>query len=115
MGGSVGDGSQPFPWIHIDDLVAAFGHVITDTSIRGPVNLVAAANDSAADYNKVLGTVLNRPTFMRTPKIVFDAVFGKERSQLLFSKSTVRPTVLNESGFQFKFKDLEQCVQSLVN
>ena len=113
----MGDGSQPFPWIHIDDLTGAFGHVILNQTIQGPVNVVSAASvsDCGDDYNKVLGKVLKRPTFMRTPKFVFDGVFGNERSQILFSKSVIRPTVLNDSGYQFKFNDLEKCVENLIN
>ncbi len=112
----MGDGTQPFPWIHIEDVAGAFHHVIKTESIQGPVNVVApgSVSDTGATFNTTLAAVMNRPGFVRTPKLVFDFMFGKERSNLMFSKSVVQPKVLSETGFKFKFDTLEPCLKDLA-
>lgn len=116
FGGQLSDGTHPFPWIHIDDTVRAIEHVINTPSIQGPVNLVApgSVNDTASAFNTTLAKVMNRRAYFKTPKLAFDIMFGKDRSDLMFSKSAIEPKILNESKFEFKYPELEVCLKNLV-
>src|SRR5437773_610723 len=41
VGGPVAGGSQPFPWVHVEDAAAAMVFVLDAEAARGPVNVVA--------------------------------------------------------------------------
>src|SRR6266498_141281 len=41
LGGTIGDGRQPFPWVHIEDLISAYNTVIENESYEGIYNLTA--------------------------------------------------------------------------
>ena len=41
MGGTIGDGSQPFSWVHIEDLIRAFQTAVNDESFQDIYNLTS--------------------------------------------------------------------------
>ncbi|XP_063711687.1 epimerase family protein SDR39U1-like [Symsagittifera roscoffensis] len=55
-GGKIGDGSQPFPWVHVHDTARAIEHVINTPSIHGPVNIVApgSVKDTGITFNSTM-------------------------------------------------------------
>ncbi|MGH7304452.1 MAG: TIGR01777 family oxidoreductase, partial [Candidatus Rokuibacteriota bacterium] len=55
LGGVIGDGAQWMSWIALDDVIGAIRHVIATDSLRGPVNAVAPAPVSNAEFTRTLG------------------------------------------------------------
>ena len=41
LGGRMGDGGQPMPWIHVKDLSGLIKHAVEDESMEGVYNAVA--------------------------------------------------------------------------
>lgn len=112
-GGPLGDGMQWFPWIHMDDLLAAFRFVLKNDAVRGPVNFCAPNPVRNLDFSKTLGRVLNRPAFMRTPALLLRIVMGELASAILCSQRAV-PEKLLESGFQFKYPEIDAALKNIV-
>jgi len=112
-GGPLGDGMQWFPWIHMDDLLAAFQFVLKNDTVRGPVNFCSPNPVRNHDFSKALGRVLNRPVFMRTPSLLLRIVMGELAAAVLCSQRAV-PEKLLEFGFQFKYPGIEDALTNIV-
>jgi uncharacterized protein (TIGR01777 family) len=113
VGGPVGTGRQGFPWIHIDDLVAAIRFIADTPAISGPANLVAPQAIRQREFAKVMGKVMHRPSFMRLPKWVLQTIFG-EMSVVLWGGAFVVPAVLQAHGFQWKHPEIEGALRDLL-
>ncbi len=62
-GGKIGSGGQYWSWVSFDDVVGAIIHMMEIEDLSGPVNVVTSDPPTNAEYTRVLGKVLNRPTF----------------------------------------------------
>lgn len=114
VGGKFGSGSQYQSWITIDDEVGAIIHLL-DADVSGPVNLTAPAPVTNAEFTKVLGKVLNRPTVVPVPAFGPRLLLGREMADaLLFESQKILPTVLVSSGYDFAHPDLETGLRAVL-
>ena len=107
IAGVVGSGSQYLSWVHIEDLSAMFGFLLTHQSISGPVNLVAPAPVTNRAFTKTLGKMVKRPTVMNMPAFVARTIFGQMADELILSSTGVIPDVLKKNGYQYRYPNLE--------
>jgi len=112
-GGPLGDGRQWFPWIHMDDLLAAFQFVLQNNAIRGPLNFCSPNPVRNLDFSKTLGRVMNRPVFMRTPSLLLRIAMG-ELAEAVLSSQRVVPERLLEFGFKFKFPGIQDALINIL-
>lgn len=113
VGGALGSGKQWIPWLHIDDIVNVYIHLIDDKIISGPVN---AANPNIVrmkEFAKSLGKVMRRPAIFPVPEFVLRIVVG-EATGTVVSGQRVKVNKLLESGYHFKFENLEQALEDLL-
>ncbi len=113
VGGPIGDGTQWFPWIHLDDLMAAVAFVFKTETIRGPVNICAPNPVRNRELVKTLGSVLKRPAVVPAPAFMVRLVLGEFGNVLLFSQRTV-PDKLLGHGFSFRYPAIRDAVQAVV-
>lgn len=113
LGGTIGNGSQNFSWVHIDDLVRGYLYAIEHPDIEGVYNLMAPNPTTNYGLTKALGKVLHRPTIFRVPKFLIKLRFGSEAAEALASGQYVTPKRLPEAGFEFKFKSVETALENL--
>lgn len=114
LGGRIGDGKQWFSWISLADEVGAILHLL-DADVDGPVNLTAPNPVTNGEFTKTLGSVLNRPTFLPTPKPALWLRLGRELSKtLLEGGAHVSPGVLEASGYEFLDPDLEPALRRML-
>ena len=113
LGGTFGDGSQWFPYVHLTDVVRAYEFAIFDNRVKGPINLVAPSACTNKEFTKALGNAMWRPTILSVPSFM-SILLGKERGALLFDGQHVKPTALTSLGFKFNFSDITSCCQDLV-
>ncbi len=111
LGGVVGDGRQVMSWIHLDDLVGAVEHALVTPDLSGPVNAVAPSPVTNRELTRTLGRVLARPVLVPMPAPVVRLVFGEMGTELLLASTRVVPTCLAESGYAFRFPDLESALR----
>lgn len=114
ISGPIGRGTQVWPWISLDDEVRAIRHVI-DSDIAGPVNLTGPTRATANDLGFALARRMNRPYVLRAPIWGVKLALGTDATEaLLTSDADVKPTVLNDSGFAFTHRTVEDAVASAV-
>jgi len=112
--GRLGSGRQWMSWIALEDEVRAIRFLI-DHDIRGPVNLTAPAPVTNAVFTKALGRVLHRPTVLPIPGFGPKLLLGRElASALLLEGQRVRPEVLLNAGFEFRYDDLETALRAIL-
>ena len=112
VGGPIGSGKQPFPWIHIKDWVSAVRYLMTDESARGVYNMIAPSQTSLADFTKLLASVLHRPYWFPVPAFLMRNVLG-EMSVLILEGRFSQPKRLLESGYTFQFPGPREALTDL--
>jgi uncharacterized protein (TIGR01777 family) len=111
VGGPIGSGKQWFPWIHIADEVAAIVWCI-DRDLTGAVNLAAPGIVTMKEFAKALGRVLHRPSWAPVPAAPLRILLGEFASALLEGQRAV-PRKLLDSGFRFRFPDVDSALRDL--
>lgn len=114
IGGRIGEGKQWMSWIALDDVVSALQFVLTNESMKGPVNFVAPNPVTNTEFTKTLGRVLARPTIFPIPAFGLRLVFGEMADALLLSSQRVEPVKLSDSGYQFAYGKLENALRSVL-
>jgi len=113
-GGVIGSGRQYMSWVAVDDVVSTIHFALTHDSLRGPVNSVAPNAVTNRDFIQTLGRVLSRPTLIPMPAFVARLAFGEMAEALLLASTRVEPARLLESGFTFRYPDLESALRYLL-
>ena len=112
VGGSIGSGNQWFPWIHIDDIINAYLFALNN-EISGALNGTAPNPVTMKGFAKTLGKVLHRTSFFTVPEFALKLAVG-EGAESILSSLRVFPQRLINNSFQFKYKNLESALLSLV-
>jgi uncharacterized protein (TIGR01777 family) len=113
LGGKVGSGRQPFPFVHINDVTAAFLWAIQNHEAKGKYNLVAPQSITNEEFTKALSKEVNRPAFFTVPEFALQLIYG-EASSLLLQSPDVYPERLLKSGFQFKYPDIQSSLSEIT-
>ena len=113
LGGPLGRGEQWVPWIHIDDAVAAIGHVIATPTLRGPINVVSPNPVHQRELATCVGITLSRPARLPTPTAIIRLLLGEAATLVLSSQRAV-PTALLRSGFAFRFTNVGSAIDDLL-
>ncbi|TAF10831.1 MAG: TIGR01777 family protein [Flavobacteriia bacterium] len=113
VGAAFGSGEQYQSWIHIQDLVAIFYHVI-ENKLPGIYNGVSPYPVTNTELTKSIAKTLNKPFFLpNIPKFVMQLILG-EMHQILFSSQHVSCRKLLDENFQFKFASLDKALNDLL-
>jgi len=113
-GGPIGSGKQWMSWIALEDAVSIIYFALRTDSVRGPVNTVAPSPVRNADFARVLGRVLHRPTLIPTPSFVLRLALGEMAGALLLSSQRAIPERLSQLGYKFMYPELGPALQSVL-
>lgn len=114
VGGTVGSGNQWFPWIHLEDLMAAISFILEHQNVSGPLNFCAPNPVRNRELTKALGEILGRPTFMPAPAFMVRMVMGEFGGVFLGSQRAI-PDRLMKNGFSFRYPDIRSAIQEVVD
>lgn len=113
LGGPIGNGRQPFSWIHIDDLVAAYPFALGHTQMSGVYHLCAPQPASNRDFTRALGHALHRPTLLPMPPLLLKLLFGPG-GEVMASGQQMIPKRLPAAGFHFTFDTLSSALADIT-
>jgi uncharacterized protein (TIGR01777 family) len=106
LGGRLGSGQQWLSWISLEDEVSAIGHAVA-SDVAGPLNLTAPGPVTNAEFTKVLGAALHRPTWAAVPRAALAVAFGGEMcDDMILASQRAQPAKLDGSGFRFSDPEL---------
>lgn len=115
LGGKFGSGRQYWSWIAINDAVGAIDHLIMNTDLDGPVNLVSPNPARNHEFTKTLGSVIKRPTVLPVQRFAAKVALGEMANELLLASTRVHPKRLLESGYAFRYPDLDSALHHLLD
>jgi len=114
LGGRVGSGKQWMSWIALDDVIGGIKFALANDSLKGPVSFVAPNPVTNAEFTKMLGKVLSRPTLFPIPAFGVRLAFGEMGDALLLSSQRVEPKRLVEAGYQFQYFVLDSALRHVL-
>ncbi len=114
VGGPLGHGRQAVPWIHMQDEVQALIYLMENEAAQGVYNLSAPNPVNYAQFSKVAGKVMKRPSFFPVPGFVLKLVLGKKSTLVLDGQRAV-PTRLLKAGYKFTYAHLESALRNLLS
>jgi hypothetical protein len=113
LGGPLGSGRQWWPWITLEDEVAALVHLL-DSDLSGPVNLSAPGSARNIEVTRALGRAVNRPTLLPAPSVALRVALGEFAGDVLASQRMV-PQRLLSSGFTFTHPEVDVAARWVVS
>jgi uncharacterized protein (TIGR01777 family) len=114
LGAKLGHGRQPFPWIHIEDMVGILVNVIDNPRASGRYNAVAPGIVTNAQFTEAFATRLRRPVVWSAPAWLIRGLVGGERASILLEGQNVKPRRTLELGYQFKYAHIDAALDDLV-
>lgn len=113
VGGPLGNGNQWFPWIHLDDLIAAIVFVLDHEEVSGPLNFCTPDPVRNRELAQALGAVLGRPSFMPAPAFMIRLAMGEFGDVFLGSQRTL-PDKLLSHGFTFQYPEIKGALEAII-
>jgi uncharacterized protein (TIGR01777 family) len=101
VGGPLGSGRQRFTWLHIDDAVALYDLAVRDSSIHGPLNMVAPEVPTQRDLARAIGRAMHRPAFVPVPAFALRLVLWGQADIVLHGRIAVAEKAAAR-GYQFR-------------
>ncbi|NDY95481.1 TIGR01777 family oxidoreductase [Wenzhouxiangella limi] len=114
LGGKLGNGEQYMPWIHREDMVGAIRFLLERDDLSGPFNASAPNPVTNAEFTRELGRALHRPAVLPAPALALKLAFG-EMSRLLLTGAKMLPARLEEAGYEFRFRKLDQALSDIFS
>jgi uncharacterized protein (TIGR01777 family) len=115
LGGRFGSGRQWLSWIALDDIAGAYLHALTRDDLAGPVNATAPNPVTNAEFTATLARVLHRPAVLHVPAFAPRLVLGEFADEMLFASIRVEPARLLETGYRFRFPELEAALRHTLH
>jgi uncharacterized protein (TIGR01777 family) len=112
-GGRLGSGKQWFSWIHTEDAVRALRFLAEMEAARGVYNVAAPNPVTNAEFTKILGQVMGRPSLLPVPEFALKLILG-EVAALVLEGRPVSVKKLEKLGFTFHFPVLEVALRDIL-
>ncbi len=113
LGGTIGDGSQGFSWVHISDLKRAFINAIENERFEGIYNLTAPNPTTNKGLTKAIGKALGVPTFFKIPLIALKLKYGDGAIAIASGQKVIPKRLLSE-GFSFEFQNIDEAIEDIL-
>lgn len=110
----LGSGHQIVPWIHIDDLIEIYVRLLESPDLSGAFNAAATEIVNSKTFTKSLAKAVGTKVILpNVPGFVLRMMFG-ETSSIMLEGSAVSNKKIKESGFRFKFDNLDAALKNLL-
>jgi uncharacterized protein (TIGR01777 family) len=115
LGSGLGSGKQWMSWIGIEDLARMILFAINNNNLQGTYNAVAPVPVDNNAFSKLLSQSLKRPFWLpNVPAFVLKLLVGEMASMVLNSQR-ISSKKIQEAGFEFKYKTLDQQFQAIFS
>lgn len=117
LAGTIGNGKQYMSWLHEDDFIRVINLCLNDEKLTGAFNCTCPNPVTNAQFMKAVrkasGSKIGFPAPALFVKI--GAFFMGTEPELVLKGRRVVSKVLEEKNFQFKFKDIDEAMNDIVN
>jgi NAD dependent epimerase/dehydratase family enzyme len=117
LGGKQGSGKQMYSWVHIEDVCRVVEWMWQHTEVEGVYNVSSPNPVTNAEFMKTVrkaaGHSFGLPAYEWMLKI--GALLLGTETELLLKSRWVLPSKLLQSGFQFKYANLDEAVRNIIS
>lgn len=92
----------------------AIHHTLISPNLHGPVNVVSPDPFPNAEFTRVLGRVLGRPSVLPVPAFALRLILGQMADEALLASARVKHARLEDTGFSFEHPELEGALEHLL-
>ena len=96
-------------------MVSAIYHSIVTDGLSGPVNFTAPSPVTNSEFTETLGGVLGRPAIFHVPEFALRALFGEMAEETMLTSIRVLPARLIDSGYSFRYPELNNALKHLLS
>ena len=111
LGALIGDGQQPFPWIHLHDAVGLVRFAIITPTLTGAVNATAPTTPRQCELAHGLAKLFGRRCRLTMPGALLRCMLGEQSSLLLHGRVVV-PAQAIKAGYQFRHSQFESALSA---
>lgn len=108
-----GDGWQPFPLIHLNDVAGFIGYAIHHTDVSGIYNLTTPETPTLWEFIESMKNRFQPWVTFKIPKWLLSIVFS-EASVLFTQGANVTPKRLLESGYKLRYGTVAEIVNATI-
>lgn len=114
IGAALGNGKQYLSWIHLDDVCAMFIKAVEDETMQGAYNAVSGDWVTNKALTQRIAKVLKKPLLLpNVPTFVMKILIG-EMAVIVINGSKISADKIKETGFVFRYSNLEKALESLM-
>jgi uncharacterized protein len=113
IGGPVGTGRQPMPFIHLADVTGSIIWLLKNGQSKGVYNLVAPEQISNSDFSKLFARKLKRPCLINVPAFALRLLYG-QAAQMITESPAVVPERLSTEGYPFRYAHLNEALNEVL-
>jgi hypothetical protein len=113
VGGPAGTGRQYISWLSLSDWIGLVSWALTTSRVSGGLNLTAPSPVTNAEFARVLGRVLGRPSFLPAPAFALRLLFGELADALILGGQRVVPARAMALGYTFTHTTLEPALRDI--
>lgn len=110
LGGRLGDGTQYWPWVSLDDEINGIGFALESATLSGPVNLTGPAPVTNAEFTAALAAAVHRPTSIPVPAFAIKGVLGSFGEEMLLFGQRAVPAALLAAGYRFRHATVQDAL-----
>ncbi len=111
LGGHLGDGSQWWPWISLDDAANCLSFLIKKDDISGAVNVTSPSPVRNCELTSAISNVLSKPAWFNLPKSLIKITLGQMGTETMLHSQRALPKVLLDAGFRWHYENLEEILR----
>lgn len=113
LGGRLGSGKQWMSCIHVDDVAGLALWAVEIEALRGPLNAVMPRPVTNSEFTRDVAKAVRRPAIFPVPAFALRLLLGR-MSSLLLDSSRVRPSVVENGRYAFRFADVPSACAALA-
>ena len=113
LGSVMGYPNYHMSWIHINDLCRAILFIIKSDHKKNIYNFTSPSPCTQKEFAQAMAASCRRPLLFSVPAFLIKCIFGEMGEALLLANQKIYPEALTQSGFEFKFTDIESALRNI--
>lgn len=115
LGAAYGHGNQVISWIHIEDCLQAILHLLNNAQLSGAFNITAPSTCTNNEFSNTLAAQFGKSILYNMPDWMVWSLYGQMGYETLLQGVNAVPQRLHQSGFFFKYTEINSALQSMYN
>ena len=114
LGIIIGNKDQHINWVSIEDVIKSIFYSITNTSIRGAINIVSPKPVTNLEFSNTLKRIFNTKLSIPINQNITKVIFGEMSDELLSTDTYVIPKKLLSTGYKFFNLEIDETLKFLL-